>query len=155
MKTKFLHIATALLFAGFTSSCSDFLDRYPLDELSDSSFWKTENDAMMAVTDIYGCLPTWDQDEDINSDNAVHGIKWAAGNISKGIYDPMDQSWAGSYTPIRQCNLVLEKVKDIEMSDESRKKIEGQAYFFRAFVYFNLIRSFGDVPYIDKRSSIN
>ena len=85
MKTKFLHIATALLFAGFTSSCSDFLDRYPLDELSDSSFWKTENDAMMAVTDIYGCLPTWDQDEDINSDNAVHGIKWAAGNISKGI----------------------------------------------------------------------
>ena len=36
------------------------------------------------------------------------------------------------------------------MSDESRKKIEGQAYFFRAFVYFNLIRSFGDVPYIDK-----
>ena len=30
------------------------------------------------------------------------------------------------------------------------KKIEGQAYFFRAFVYFNLIRSFGDVPYIDK-----
>lgn len=150
MKTKFLHIATALLFAGFTSSCSDFLDRYPLDELSDSSFWKTENDAMMAVTDIYGCLPIWDQDEDINSDNAVHGIKWAAGNISKGIYDPMDQSWAGSYTPIRQCNLVLEKVKDIEMSDESRKKIEGQAYFFRAFVYFNLIRSFGDVPYIDK-----
>ena len=150
MKTKFLHIATALLFAGFTSSCSDFLDRYPLDELSDSSFWKTENDAMMDVTDIYGCLPTWDQDEDINSDNAVHGIKWAAGNISKGIYDPMDQSWAGSYTPIRQCNLVLEKVKDIEMSDESRKKIEGQAYFFRAFVYFNLIRSFGDVPYIDK-----
>lgn len=150
MKTKFLHIATVLLFAGFTSSCSDFLDRYPLDELSDSSFWKTENDAMMVVTDIYGCLPTWDQDEDINSDNAVHGIKWAAGNISKGIYDPMDQSWAGSYTPIRQCNLVLEKVKDIEMSDESRKKIEGQAYFFRAFVYFNLIRSFGDVPYIDK-----
>ena len=150
MKTKFLHIATVLLFAGFTSSCSDFLDRYPLDELSDSSFWKTENDAMMAVPDIYGCLPTWDQDEDINSDNAVHGIKWAAGNISKGIYDPMDQSWAGSYTPIRQCNLVLEKVKDIEMSDESRKKIEGQAYFFRAFVYFNLIRSFGDVPYIDK-----
>lgn len=150
MKTKFLHIATALLFVGFTSSCSDFLDRYPLDELSDSSFWKTENDAMMAVTDIYGCLPTWDQDEDINSDNAVHGIKWAAGNISKGVYDPMDQSWAGSYTPIRRCNLVLEKVKDIEMSDESRKKIEGQAYFFRAFVYFNLIRSFGDVPYIDK-----
>ena len=36
------------------------------------------------------------------------------------------------------------------MSDELKKKKEGLAYFFRAFVYFNLIRSFGDVPYIDK-----
>lgn len=36
------------------------------------------------------------------------------------------------------------------MSEESRKKIEGQAYFFRAFVYFNLIRSYGDVPYIEQ-----
>lgn len=150
MKTKFLHIVTALLFAGFASSCSDFLDRYPLDELSDASFWKTEEDAILAVTDIYGCLPTWDQDDDINSDNAVMGIKWAAGNISKGVYDPADQGWSGKYTTIRQCNLVLEKVKDIEMSEEARHKIEGQAYFFRGFVYFDLIRSFGDVPYIEK-----
>ena len=150
MKRNILHIVIALLFTGFASSCSDFLDRYPLDELSDKSFWKTEDDAMMAVTDIYGCLPTWDQDLDINSDNAVMGIKWAAGNMSKGVYDPIDQSWSGSYTAIRQCNLVLEKTKEIEMGDEARKKIEGQAYFFRAYLYFDLIRSYGDVPYIDR-----
>ena len=52
MKRNILHIVIALLFTGFASSCSDFLDRYPLDELSDKSFWKTEDDAMMAVTDI-------------------------------------------------------------------------------------------------------
>ena len=51
MKRNILHIVIALLFTGFASSCSDFLDRYPLDELSDKSFWKTEDDAMMAVTD--------------------------------------------------------------------------------------------------------
>ncbi len=150
MKRNILHIVIALLFTGFASSCSDFLDRYPLDELSDKSFWKTEDDAIKAVTDIYGCLPTWDQDLDINSDNAVMGIKWAAGNMSRGVYDPADQSWSGSYSAIRQCNLVLEKTKDIEMGDEARKKIEGQAYFFRAYLYFDLIRSYGDVPYIEK-----
>lgn len=150
MKTKLSHIIAAMLFTGVATSCSDFLDRYPLDELSDNSFWKTEGDAMAAVTDIYGCLPTWDQDEDINSDNAVMGIKWAAGNISKGVYTPEDQDWSGSYSSIRQCNNVLIKSKDIAMSEESRKKIEGQAYFFRAFVYFNLIRSYGDVPYIEQ-----
>ena len=70
--------------------------------------------------------------------------------MSKGVYDPIDQSWSGSYTAIRQCNLVLEKTKEIEMGDEARKKIEGQAYFFRAYLYFDLIRSYGDVPYIDR-----
>lgn len=150
MKTKFLHIAAALLFTGFASSCSDFLDRTPLEDLSDSSFWKSESDAMMAVSNLYGALPTWDVDSDINSDNCVHGIKWAAGNISKGVYVASDQSWSGSYGYLRQANLVLEKVPEMELSEESRHKILGQAYFFRAFIYFDLIRSFGDVPYIDK-----
>ena len=150
MKTKFLHIAAALLFSTAISSCSDFLDRTPLEELSDASFWKTEADAIMAVNDLYGCLPGLDQDDDINSDNCVHGIKWAAGNVSKGVYIASDQSWSFEYACIRKCNLVLEKVKGIEMSEESRKRIEGQAYFFRAYMYFTLIRSFGDVPYVDK-----
>ena len=39
---------------------------------------------MADVTEIYGGLPTWEQDEEINSDNAVMGIKWAAGKSSKG-----------------------------------------------------------------------
>lgn len=86
MKNKILYIIASVMLTGFTS-CSDFLDRYPTEELSDGSFWKTKTDAEMAVSDIYRCLPTWDIDEDINSDNAVHGIKWANGNVSKGVYD--------------------------------------------------------------------
>ena len=78
---KYLLIITAALLTGLTS-CVD-LDLYPLEELSDGSFWKTPKDAEMAVSDLYPSLPYWVVDDDINSDNAVHGIKWAAGNISK------------------------------------------------------------------------
>lgn len=71
---KYLSIIAAALLMGSFSSCSDFLDRYPLEELSDGSFWKTEKDAEMVVSDLYNILPTWDVDEAINSDDAVHGI---------------------------------------------------------------------------------
>lgn len=147
---KYLSIIAAALLMGSFSSCSDFLDRYPLEELSDESFWKTEKNAEMAVSNLYNVLPTWDVDEAINSDDAVHGIKWAAGNQSKGVYDPADYGWSGEYGYIRQANLVLEKIQEMDLSEDAYKKLEGQARFFRAYTYFTLIRSFGAVPYIDK-----
>lgn len=104
----------------------------------------------MAVSNLYNVLPTWDVDEAINSDDAVHGIKWAAGNQSKGVYDPADYGWSGEYGYIRQANLVLEKIQEMDLSEDAYKKLEGQARFFRAYTYFTLIRSFGAVPYIDK-----
>lgn len=147
---KYLSIIAAALLMGSFSSCSDFLDRYPLEGLSDESFWKTEKDAEMAVSNLYNVLPTWDTDEAINSDDAVHGIKWAAGNQSKGVYDPADYGWSGEYGYIRQANLILEKIQEMDLSEDAYKKLEGQARFFRAYTYFTLIRSFGAVPYIDK-----
>lgn len=41
MKNKILYIIASVMLTGFTS-CSDFLDRYPTEELSDGSFWKTK-----------------------------------------------------------------------------------------------------------------
>lgn len=148
MKKNFLYIAAAVAL-GF-SSCVE-LDRYPLEELSDGSFWKSATDANMAVSNLYPSLPYWDVDEAINSDDAVHGIKWAAGNVSKGIYDPQDMSWDGTYSVIRQANLILSKIDEIpDYNQVEKNKVLGQAYFFRAFHYFDLIRTFGDVPYVDK-----
>ena len=148
MKKNFLYIAAAVAL-GF-SSCVE-LDRYPLEELSDGSFWKSATDANMAVSDLYPSLPYWDVDEAINSDDAVHGIKWAAGNVSKGIYDPQDMSWDGTYSVIRQANLILSKIDEIpDYNQVEKNKVLGHAYFFRAFHYFDLLRTFGDVPYVDK-----
>lgn len=149
MKRKQSYLMAAAVLLGFTS-CVD-LDRYPLEELSDGSFWKTATDAEMAVSDLYNSLPYWDVDDDINSDNAVHGIKWAAGNVSKGIYDPLDMDWSYNYTYIRESNLILSKVDEVPGYDEAeKKKVLGQAHFFRAFLYFDLIRTYGDVPYVEK-----
>ena len=54
MKKNFLYIAAAAVL-GF-SSCGE-LDRFPKEELSDASFWKSVTDAEMAVSDLYPSLP--------------------------------------------------------------------------------------------------
>lgn len=154
MKKNFIYIAISAVSLFSFSSCSDFLDRIPQDELSDGSFWKTPNDAKMFIGDVYRqILPgmyNGDVDGDIDSDNAVHGIKWAAGNVSKGIYDPADMGWSGDYKAIRACNVLLEKIDLIEDFNQADKEATmGEARFLRAFTYFGLIQSFGDVPYVE------
>ncbi len=149
MKSKIFNIALAFVGMAAFSSCSDFLDKAPKDELSDASFWKSSTDAEMYVSDMYNYLG-WSADEAINTDDATMGIKWAAGNEAKGVYDPSDYGWGSEYTYIREANLALEKMPSVEMSDDTRKKLEGQAYFFRGYIYFNLIQTFGSVPYVDK-----
>ncbi|MEY8487689.1 RagB/SusD family nutrient uptake outer membrane protein [uncultured Parabacteroides sp.] len=155
MKKNFIYIALlAITLFGF-SSCSDFLDRIPDDELSDGSFWKTPNDAKMFIADVYRqVLPggdTGDIDGDIESDNAVHGIKWAAGDVSKGIYDPAAMSWSGDYKAIRACNILLSKIDNIPDYDQTNKEaVMAEARFLRGYTYFGLIQTFGGVPYVDQ-----
>lgn len=148
MKIRNILYAIAFMMPALTS-CVD-LERYPLEELSDVTYWKEPKDAEMAVSDLYRSLPYWDVDDAINSDDAVHGIKWAAGNISIGVYDPSDFSWSDNYSAIRKANTVFAKIDNITgYNTADKNKVLGQAHFFRAFQYFTLIRQFGDVPYTD------
>lgn len=154
MKKNYYIALLAITLFGFCS-CSDFLDRMPDDELSDGSFWKTPNDAKMFIADVYRqVLPgsnSGDIDADINSDNAVHGIKWAAGDVSRGIYDPAAMGWSGDYKAIRACNILLSKIDNIpDYNQVDKEAVMGEARFLRGYIYFGLIQTFGGVPYVDQ-----
>ncbi len=109
----------------------------------------------MFIADVYRqVLPgggAGDIDSDINSDNAVHGIKWAAGDVSRGIYDPAAMGWSGDYKAIRACNVLLSKIDNVPNYDQADKEaVMGEARFLRGYIYFNLIQTFGGVPYVDQ-----
>ena len=145
MKKNYIYIALLATTLFCFSSCSDFLDRIPEDELSDGSFWKSPEDAKMFIADVYRqVLPggnTGDIDGDINSDNAVHGIKWAAGNVSKGIYDPGDMGWSGDYKAIRACNVLINKIEDVPNFNQTDKEATiGEARFLRGYIISILFR---------------
>ncbi len=54
--------------------------------------------------------------------------------------------WQNSYKLISRANDVIAFVPTINMDPGSRNNILGNAYFLRALAYFDLVRSFGDVP---------
>nr|MBD3620801.1 RagB/SusD family nutrient uptake outer membrane protein [Sunxiuqinia sp.] len=68
-----------------------------------------------------------------------------SGKFNGGLYSTM---WEN----IRICNMSLVKLEEgllKEATDEQRKWLRGQAYFYRAYYYYEFVRSFGTVPYLD------
>lgn len=56
--------------------------------------------------------------------------------------------WTSSYRGIANANLAIEKIPEIDMDNEAQARLLGEARFFRAYYYFNLIRIFGNIPLI-------
>ena len=56
---------------------------------------------------------------------------------------------AGVWGEVRNCNDVLEGISGGSLSDEQKKPLLGQVYFFRAWMYYMLVKTYGGVPIID------
>lgn len=56
--------------------------------------------------------------------------------------------WVSSYRGIGNANLAIAKIPGISMDEALKKKYLGEAYFLRAYYYYNLVRIFGKVPLI-------
>lgn len=58
---------------------------------------------------------------------------------------------SNAYYCIRITNRILEKVPDLSnLTDEEKKQLLGQAYFFRALYHFEIIKRWGGMAYMDR-----
>lgn len=149
MKSKYISILASLALACATSSCVD-LDLAPTDQKSTATMWQTPEDAEQGVSILYNWIPSaiWQNDEDVYTDNATHGIKWAVGNRAHGVWQATDFGWSSEYSFIRSANLVFANIDNVSgMTDAQRNNVLGQAHLFRGWIYLELIKQFGDVPY--------
>lgn len=147
----------------FLSGCEKYLDKVPLDSVNTANFWKTESDAVSAINGAYQPLQ-WPKlynlriwTTDIWAGNSVTG----AGGGTDGI-ETQDISnfvtatdnaaaldiWRGPAPGILRCNLVLQHVPGMDINQDIKNRILGEAKFLRAQYYFILVRLFGDVPLI-------
>src|SRR5690606_31782284 len=113
----------------FATGCTkDFLDRAPLDTISEPEFWKTANDLQLYVNNLYHNSWKNQYTMDDGSDNALStdGIStWM-----NGLTQPTVNAISSSYTNIRNVNIMIANMDRVTEADGDQYK--GEAYFIRA-----------------------
>lgn len=142
-----------IIFATMLVSCDDFLERAPLDELSQENYWKTPAHLDAYIVGKYNWLPgqlsTWGMGyfiEDIHSDNMVSGQNhqaWMNGENNTTPASGGDWQWGA----IREINMFFDNVHQCESPFDSYKQTYGEACFLKAYKYHELVRKFGDIPW--------
>ena len=167
----FLGIASVLL-----PSCNDdFMERYPQDQLTDESFWKTETDIKLMLNSLYplyiiGHQSGWAQDKspalnvtgsplmygDVYSDNCVKtGNEFRS--MAGELIVPTDATAASGWYwwNLRKVNFFLNRYDRADISQEKKNAYAAEAYFFKAWDYYQKVVLFGDVPWITRDLNVD
>lgn len=139
---KIFYPFLALLLS--TTSCNDVLDIADLNSLDEEKVWNDPNLVNAFLANIYPIFGNWNAGADNNSDQLI-GINFPLDHVT--INNNNYKAW--DYTTIRKINTAIEKVKaSTKLTDQVKNSVLGQALFMRAYVYFNMIKHHGGVPYI-------
>jgi hypothetical protein len=128
--------------------CKD-LNLGPKDQLSDASFWKNPDQFRLAANKFYFALRGAHNYTELNSDVATGSGNSAMTSMSNGSYLPTANTdlWTDSYKGIRETNYLLTKATESGLGSEIDRWV-GEALFFRAYHYWNLVKTYGGVPLI-------
>lgn len=152
---RYIIIVLSVLFFG---ACRKQLDQIPKTELTEGSFWKTTNDLRLACNYLYVYLPGFAGDPQIQSEyrpepqpyqDLYSDIAFAtSGNSVSNGSRPVPatiRDWGLFYKLIRAANSVIVNAPNVTGKPEDIARYTGEARFFRAWAYFELMKRWGDV----------
>ena len=164
-KTRSWGLAGLLGLTGLSmTSCSDFLEIDPLNEIVMEQFWNEKADVEGIIAGCYSGM----QNEQVVRRMMVWG-EFRSDNIGIGLNTTNDNNllnvlnenitaknayttWVDFYNVINRCNTVIKYAPGVAASDPAYTQSELQAHIaevsaLRDLCYFYLIRAFRDVPY--------
>lgn len=166
---KIVSLLVAILIL---SSCSeDFLNLAPQYYPNEATFFKTKEQFAQAVNGIYASLRGISARQgylmgEMRADN-THYTRYKADrglhiqyreNIADFIVDDQNQ-WTNEmyyscYAGIAKANTVIGRISTSGLPQDFQDEVMGQAKFMRAFLYFNLVQYYGEIPlYVDEVAS--
>lgn len=153
---------------GVTTAC-DPLGIEPTTKVDEERFWENPQLARSYVNNFYFISQSASGDtfqSEQWSDNCQGNYEqdwdtYRQYNFNKRTYDEnngitcFSAPWSGAYKNIRAVNLGIEKISSSSILTEAQKnQFLGECYFFRAFIYFDMEKFWGSVPYVDKALTI-
>lgn len=168
---KTIILLSLLSLTFINNSCSDdYLDTTPTEQIALEDILSEYNNnegAESFITSIYAKYLDWNISSfawigisSITTDDADKGSSPGDSGSDKDVLDALTFSsttpsfqdvWEGHYQAINRSNQALKYLPLLDKADASlRSRLEGEAKFLRAFSYFILVRSYGDVPLVDR-----
>ncbi|WP_051887352.1 RagB/SusD family nutrient uptake outer membrane protein [Chryseobacterium piperi] len=163
------HIYIPLFGLLFLQSCSsDLLNTSPESTKVTANFYQDEAQLEQGVNAVYASLQYNGQYQlampaigEIPSDNTFDEVP-ANDSFTYGEFDfftiqpnnsLLGSAWKDHYVGIQQANIVLNRIGGISMDQSLKNARTGEMKFLRALMYFNLVRTFGDVPLVTKETT--
>ncbi len=140
-----------LLAAGLALVSCSLLDVENPSSIYGSGYWKTKGEVSSYLTGTYtsfrSCCNSLEHFE-ARSDVFIGGLEGSGSNQwAQNLTALNGISWGSWYTVIQHCNMILANIDKVSYTDQNEKNdILGQVYTLRAYMYFSLIRLYGDVP---------
>jgi starch-binding outer membrane protein, SusD/RagB family len=138
------------------SACTDDLTLRPISQITNTSFWKSPEEAKGALNGMYVRMRTqaatnffiwgearsevWVQNFGFDPSINFYAFTNALSRVNPG------PDWTTMYSVIHDANLIIKYVPGITFATEAEKnEILAQAYATRAFVYFTMTKVWGDL----------
>ncbi|KEO74431.1 RagB/SusD family nutrient uptake outer membrane protein [Anditalea andensis] len=153
-----IYICLLLLFGAV--GCGDQLDLNNPNNQVPADFWQTESHALEGINAVYTALIidgtymrmipalTDGRGDDFQQDTPWLDLAQVANFSALPSTGPIQWLWHAHFQIVFRANQVLENVPPIDMDDELKNRIVGQAHFLRGLAYFNLVTNFQRVPLI-------
>lgn len=156
----------AVVLLGGLSACEDFIDIEERGSQNLDNYFANESEAEAFVNGLYKSFANWDDwwQQIIRLTNIMATDDAWMGNLQQ---DPSDHYalahyfveasnapgslknfYTYKYLNIGSCNIVISEIPNADINEELKERLVGEAKFFRAFSYWELVQNFGDVVLI-------
>ena len=150
---KILYLLCSCFAVTLMASCEDFLDKQPIEKIGTDEYFKDEealdkyaNGFLNSYTPGSGAITRGDGNCDIIE------VKQTSSYLYQPVWNSSLQGgWSNStWNFVYYINTFLERMHEAQgVSEAAFAHYEGTARFWRAWNYFELVKTFGGVPWYD------
>ncbi|QHS62612.1 RagB/SusD family nutrient uptake outer membrane protein [Chitinophaga agri] len=153
-------IFSYILLTASLTACSSILDKTDLTGI-DERTWDHESTATLYLNRIYDlAMPTWPNLSGAATlPTAIHDVSDDYNGGDQKIWygtlsvDNVNDFFGGNasnnvWAYIRKTNILLTEIEKGTLPQDVKTRLKAQAYFLRGWMYFQLVKLYGGVPYI-------